>query len=153
MKIEKGKFYRTRDGRKVEILKTDAKNAYPIVGSITDSNGHERGCSWRDNGMSLKNAYKSCYDIIGEWEESLDFDPYCLPKWADQWIAMDADGEWYSFSKNPAPDEDHQIWCTDLGGNSSEVPLSFSPKNYSGDWKDSLFNVEQLKKDKSCQYK
>ena len=152
MKIEKGKFYKTRYGRKVEILNTDVKNTYPIIGIITLSDSTEVCASWIDNGTYLKNDKNDSYDIIGEWEEALDFDPYCLPKWADKWIAMDADREWYCYSEKPAPD-DHQIWCTDLGGKSPEIPLSFRPKNYSGDWKDSLFNVEQLKKDKSCQYK
>lgn len=153
MKIEKGKFYRTRDGRKVEILKTDAKNPYPIIGMVTHrSYAHESCRHWSDNGTYLKSDKENSYDIIGEWEEALDFDPYCLPKWADKWIAMDADREWYCYSEKPAPD-DHQIWCTDLGGKSPEIPLSFSPKNYKGDWKDSLFNVDKLKKDKSCQCK
>ena len=153
MKIEKGKLYKTRGGRKVEIFKTDAKNTWPIVGLITRNEGHEQCARWSDNGMFLKHAEDNIYDIIGEWEEALDFDPYCLPKWADKWIAMDTDGGWYSFSKKPMPAEDHQIWLSELGGVSSAIPVRFCPKNYKGDWKDSLFNVEQLKKDKSCQYK
>ena len=154
MKIEKGKFYKTRDGRKVEILKTDAKNAYPIVGLLTYSEGIERVCSWSDNGkFNAQCLEESPYDIIGEWEEALDFDPYCLPKWADQWIAMDEGGGWYSYSISPEQDEDYKAWISDLGVEFSEIPVGFRPKNYKGDWKDSLFNVEQLKKNKSCQYK
>ena len=153
MKIEKGKFYKTRDGRKVEIIKTDAKNIHPIIGLITRSEGVEICALWSDNGKYLKNNAQSFNDIIGEWEEALDFDPYCLPKWADQWIAMDADWEWHCFSKKPTLDEDYQIWCTDLGGEETLIPVRFRPENFNGDWKDSLFNVEQLKKDKKCQYK
>ena len=153
MKIEKGKFYKTRDGRKVEILKTDAKSMHPIVGLITYSDDDELCAHWSDNGVYLKNAYKSSCDIISEWEEALDFDPYCLPKWADQWIAMDSDGWWHSYSIEPTPDEDCGIWDTYLGDEEPLIPVSFRPKNYKGDWKDSLFNVEQLKKDKKCQYK
>ena len=146
MKIEKGKFYKTRDGRKVEILKTDAKNMHPIIGITQHSDGNELCAHWSDNGMYLKSAEDNIYDIIGEWEEALDFDPYCLPKWADKWIAMDADGEWYSFSKKPMPDEDYKLWCSDLGGESSEISVSFRPKNYKGEWKDSLFRCRETKK-------
>lgn len=147
MKIEKGKFYRTRGGNKVEILKTDVKNTWPIIGLITNSEDYEICASWSDNGKyDAKYLEKHSCDIIGEWEEVLDFDPYCLPKWADQWIAMDADGEWHCYSIEPTLDEDYQIWCTNIEGDESEIPVRFRPKNYSGDWKDSLFNVEQLKK-------
>ncbi len=152
MKIEKGKFYKTRNGRKVEILKTDAKNPYPIVGSITRSDGIELSASWCDNGTYLKYA-EHANDIIDELEEALDFDPYCLPKWADKWIAMDADGDWYSYSIEPTRDDWNLVWSNELGDELSDMPVSFSPKNYKGDWKDSLFNVTQLKKDKKCQYK
>ncbi len=147
MKIEKGKFYKTRDGRKVEILKTDAKNTYPIVGLITLSEDYELYTVWSDNGKyNAECLEESSADIIGEWEEALDFDPYCLPKWADKWIAMDADGGWHCYSIEPTPEDDYLIWCTNLRGSSSEISVGFRPKNYSGDWKDSLFNVEQLKK-------
>lgn len=144
MKIEKGKFYRTRDGRKVEILKTDAKNAYPIIGITLHSDGYELCAHWCDNGMYLKSDEDDSYDIIGEWEEALDFDPYCLPKWADKWIAMDADEDWYCYSEKPEIKSSHKIYLSI--GNVIQIPEDFTPKNYSGDWKDSLFNVEQLKK-------
>ncbi len=145
MKIEKGKFYKTRDGRKVEILKTDVKNPQSIIGMITRSDGHEFCASWYDNGMYFKGAEDNIDDIIGEWKEALDFDPHCLPKWSNQWIAMDADGEWYSYSTKPTLDEEYKIWSSEL--ELSEIPERFHPKNYNGHWKDSLFNVEQLKKD------
>ena len=145
MKIEKGKFYRTRGGHKVEILRTDLKNNYPIVGVITDSNGHERYTSWSDGGIWLKRA-DNIYDILGEWEEVLDFDPYCLPQWADKWIAMDADGEWYCYSEKPDMNSRNKVHLSH--GNTTRIQADFAPKNYSGNWKDSLHDVEKLKKDK-----
>lgn len=61
MKLEVGKFYRTRDGRKVEITLYDDKSGdYPIFGS--DS-------VWRTNTGRDWPGQDSSKDIIAEWQD------------------------------------------------------------------------------------
>jgi hypothetical protein len=49
--IEMDKKYRTRDGRAVEILRTNVKNKdFPVVGIITQRDGSEIQDRWTANG-------------------------------------------------------------------------------------------------------
>ncbi len=66
----------------------------------------------------------------------LDFDWSCSPKWADQWIAMDADGEWFWYENGPKHRDDRWV---NIDGTYSKIPETFQPKNFTGSWKDSLF--------------
>ena len=69
----------------------------------------------------------------------LDFDWSALPKWAN-WIAMDEDGDWYHYSDKPQIDK-HPIWvCSEYN---EAIPKKYYPKNFTGDWKKSLFNVPE----------
>lgn len=62
---------------------------------------------------------------------------------------MDADGEWYCYSEKPDIESRNKVYFSH--GNVTKIQQDSAPKNYTGTWKDSLFNVEQLKKDKKCQ--
>ena len=72
----------------------------------------------------------------------LDFDWSCLPKWA-RWIALDENGDWFWYQAEPSNEVmsefGEQEWFDPLHASSGEVPNEYKPKNYAGDWKDSLF--------------
>ena len=68
MRIELGKSYRTRDGRKVIITDYVRCNRYPWEGRI-DSSGDYK-FSWMDNGHSTIFQEPHDLDLIAPWEES-----------------------------------------------------------------------------------
>jgi len=132
MKIEVGKLYRTRNGRKVRIYATNVEGELPIHGAFyypEDSLWEVN--AWREYGID--GDYESDFDIIGEWKEPLDFDPDCLPAWA-KWITMDEDGEWLWHEDEPViynlDEWKWDMWmCTKLSGG---IPKEYSPKNFKG---------------------
>ncbi len=130
LRLEAGKYYKTADGRKVEIVATDVKGLIrPIVASVVNSGFvvfyNEEGC-----------ALLARLDIVSEWEEPfvLDFDWSLMPFWV-VFIAMDENGDWFGFSKKPYISRMKFISEGDYG----KIPKKHSPKNYTGDWKESLF--------------
>lgn len=71
----------------------------------------------------------------------LDFDWSALPKWVN-WIAMDSTGFWYCYQDEPEHDSDYPIWIGSKG--SIDIPIEYYPKNFTGDWKESLFEVPKI---------
>lgn len=71
--------------------------------------------------------------------KDLDFDWRILASW-ERWIAMDADGHWYAYKDKPALFVFGQIWGPQ-GHMYARISAENAPKNYTGDWKDSLFRV------------
>ena len=70
MKIEKGKFYKTRGGLKVEIYKTDVTGgAGTIHGAILSKDGSSNVDSWTDDGTNFFGDDDELLDIVSEWEE------------------------------------------------------------------------------------
>ena len=72
----------------------------------------------------------------------LDFDWSALPKWAN-WIAMDQEGDWYYYSDKPQMDDDHPIWVSSEFNDA--IPPEYYPKNFTGDWANSLLEVPKNK--------
>lgn len=69
MKIEVGKFYRTRDGRKAGIYRTDANHSeYSIHGYVVELNGDEYSSSWYSDGRYFP-TWEHGADLIEEWQE------------------------------------------------------------------------------------
>lgn len=70
MKLEAGKYYKTRNGRKVMILKSDLKNYYEAIGYFLcdDTSNEETIVHWKADGRAFV-SNKSSLDIISEWEE------------------------------------------------------------------------------------
>ena len=57
---------------------------------------------------------------------------------------MDENGKWNMYWDNKP-----YLGCVSfviMGGGWLKIPTKYAPKNYKGDWKDSLFNVEKLKR-------
>lgn len=58
--------YSTRDGRKAEVLKWDAKNSYkfPLIGYVKDTNGDESSVSWMADGACVGRDMPSPLDLV-----------------------------------------------------------------------------------------
>lgn len=140
MKIEVGKFYKTRDGRKVRIYAIEEKGEHPIHGAVFD--GHIWiSTSFTIIGIFHAHNIDSDSDIVSEWQEPLGFDWDCLPKWADKYISMDNIGRWYCFDGKPYAVRYGWIGFKWI----SQIEDSFYPKNFNGNWKDSLFKNPKYK--------
>ncbi len=68
MNIEPGKFYRTRDGRKVRIYATDGQLDEPIHGACF-AHGGWSAYVWCPNGQAFEDELEHPADIIAEWTE------------------------------------------------------------------------------------
>jgi len=129
MKIEKGKFYKSRDGRKYEILETDAIDM-PIVAYRCDD-GHI--LSLHRNGSVFDDKSLSIFDLIAEWTDPVEIPWSDYPTWC-KLVAMDKDGRWFGYSDKPT--QSCAIWSGDAV---VKIHPDYYPKNFTGDWTESLF--------------
>lgn len=69
MKLEAGKFYRTRSGLKARVLCTDAPGDDPCIGYTEHDSGAPRAFAreWQTNGRYLKTVKECEFDLISEW--------------------------------------------------------------------------------------
>jgi hypothetical protein len=131
MKIEKGKFYKSRDGRKWEVLTTERNSGdYPIV-AISEDGDIE---SFSINGHIIIDNDDDEDDLIAEWTEPVEIPWRDYPTWC-KWVAMDKDGEWCGFVNIPRQRSDGW-YSMDV---SFYIPTDYTPRNFTGDWTESLF--------------
>lgn len=130
MNIETGKYYVTRDGRKVRIYATDGGADLPIHGAVLSKLGHWYACIWDKDGLYLPPKTDFAGDIVGPWIERPVIDVPSMPAWCS-WAAMDADGEWFAYQNPPA--REINGWM----GECVPIPWAYTPK-WKGDWKESL---------------
>lgn len=131
MKIERDKFYRTRDGQKVRVVCTDAIGHYPVVGLAESETVCRR---YRINGMWRDiESVTTEHDLIAEWIDAPTVDWSKMAAW-HRWVAMGKSEKWYSFDVKPTASR-IQTW--EHVGNSLLIPPEYAPK-WSGDWKESL---------------
>lgn len=142
--IEVGKFYRTRDNRKARIYATDAGREFAVHGAIYHENINawvpQR---WHISGKEFSQEKEFDFDLVCDWEEPLisDFDPTCLPAWAN-WIAMNENRYWYFFRNKPKVSDG--FWGC-VSNSYGFIPPDFAPKNFKLNWESSLFSVGELK--------
>lgn len=140
LKIEAGKFYRTRDGRKAGIYRTDVNHPEYSIHGYVEFDSVEYPLVWRSDGRYFDTG-EHCTDLISEWHESLGFDWDCLPPWCNKCIAMNEDGAWNAYSNEPTPRPwgSYNVYATIIA-----IPREYQPKNFTGDWTDSLFKNPNL---------
>lgn len=133
MKIEAGKYYRTRDGRKARVLCTDhVKLNYPVAGSI----GGEL-YSWTGEGEFYRGTI-NIIDLVAEWIDKPELPPgVVLPSWANKAMAMDESGRWHCFSHTPEIYDIEWVFPETETGQFYAIPRDCCPE-WRGDWKDSL---------------
>lgn len=135
MNIETGKYYVTRDGRKVRIYATDGAPDYPIHGSALSKDGQWYHLCWSKNGLYLPPKTDFAADIVGPWAEKPVIDVPSMPAWTS-WAAMDSDGVWHAYRVEP--EAESAVWAVSEGYiNYTRIPPSHAPK-WEGDWKESL---------------
>lgn len=69
MKIEVGKYYKTRDGRRVRIYAVDASGRWPVHGASLWDNTIWRCEEWTAEGLHGDDI--NGLDIVSEWEEPM----------------------------------------------------------------------------------
>lgn len=84
MQLTVGKFYKTRDGRKVEVIYSGANIDYNLSRSVTKHNiigiledeycGRKRRCtvSFTDGGKYGVLDSDSCMDLVSEWRDPVE---------------------------------------------------------------------------------
>ena len=82
MKIELGKLYQTRDGRKVRIICVDAVSDRPIVGLVTTPFEFENSQTYDQFGFWLMSHEARPLDLVSEWEEPRRYVTFTRPKFA-----------------------------------------------------------------------
>ena len=141
MKIEKGKFYKSRNGQKWEVLTTNRNSEdYPIV-AISEDGEIE---SFSINGHIIIDNDDDDFDLIAEWTEPVEIPWSDYPTWCN-WVAMDKDGRWWGYIKKTKIDNmESDCWM----GNSEafSIPKDYTPRNFTGHWIESLFERPQHQK-------
>lgn len=66
MKLERDKFYRTRDGRKARVIATDLKSDYSCVAVVESNEWDDRPNSYLSNGRTNPDR-EANRDLISEW--------------------------------------------------------------------------------------
>jgi hypothetical protein len=132
MKIEKGKFYRTRGGEKVEVLTTERKDRCSVVTM------YENGdiIVLYMNGAYFNTKAEHEADIISEWTEPVEIPWSDYPTWC-KWVAMDNSGKWFGYY-GEKPKLYSDTWG-DSDLNYNRIPTDYQPRNFTGDWTESLF--------------
>lgn len=147
LKLEVGKFYRTRNGQKVECVfcKPEGLGTRTVFQCIVLFEGGQHVSYMQNGNHWAGDSQISLHDIISEWEETpeelfkrIGFEPTCLPTWGI-WIAQDEDREWGYYDNEPSLDD---LYFFVESGVSGTIPNEYAPKNYTGDWKDSKFKVK-----------
>lgn len=144
IKLEIGKEYITRSGLKAKVYDIAEHGERPVIAATFGEN-QVTAREYSVDGRYLPNK-QSDLDIVGEWQEPLDFDWSCLPVWA-KFIVMQKSGKWYWSDIRPVyvvNDFLAGYWSLyeNLYG---EIPTEHAPKNFQGDWKDSLFENPNIK--------
>ena len=131
MKIEVG-YWETRDGRKARVLCTDAPGAYPIVGYMIEG-GEASPRLWFADGSGVACGGK--LDLERPWIDRPVVDWSKERDWVKA-VAMDANGEWYRYEKEPVLRMDSGSW---VGGGEDPQPMHPSEHpQFNGNSKDSL---------------
>lgn len=135
MKLEKGKFYRLRNGDKLEVYSTDNPGEYPVHGRAFSDGETIFVCMTTEGNKTT--IVQTGYDIISEWTDKPIVDWSLYPSWA-KFLAHDDDGIAWIYSHRP--DLEQRWWSVNEGEEyavCSICPPEHTPK-LTCDWKDSL---------------
>ena len=133
MKIEQGKFYRTRGGDKVEVIKTGCQGGKIIW--YKESNNHVG--TLESDGMFFIYGALSNDDLIEEWTDPVEIPWDDYPTWM-KWIAMERNGEWFGWTRKPSIVKSIGEWNS-MDAGLIEIHKNYIPKNFTKDWTESLF--------------
>jgi hypothetical protein len=137
MNIERGKFYKTRGGDKVEVLSINRNNEFTIVIMYQDGSIAVLLNNGRD---SKRRSVESDRDLVSEWVDEPSIPREDYPSWF-KWIAMDSSGSWYGYITEPKINNNFECWDADGTEDPNEIPQSYCPTGFVGDWTTSKFRI------------
>lgn len=142
MKLETGKYYTTRDGRKLRVIYTEAPGGRPVV--TIDPSGYvmRHTADGRRIAGPPHPDNQHPGDIVGPWVEKPVFDRSLLSAWCRRAIAQDENGTWFAYDDVPVPVRDG--WQPRAQSRWEGIPREFAPK-WEGNWRDSLVVWEDAK--------
>lgn len=68
MKFEKGKHYRTRDGRKAVVHETNVESPHPIWGGVYSGGNGFQPAMWDVHGFRVDKGNPHGDDLVGEYD-------------------------------------------------------------------------------------
>ena len=136
--IEVDKIYRMRNGCITRVICTDgATTCHPIVSQIISGTCTGKIVEHtKDGRCSVQfDLIKKCERPEDEPEQpELKVDWDALPAWAN-WVCCSDDGKWTWHKDEPMEFETFRL---SRGRISGTIPATHLPKNFDGDWKNSL---------------
>lgn len=139
IKLEPGKFYKTRSGKKYICYAIHPLPEHlPVHGAIFLESGGVKIMSSTLNGKFFYDIVDSQDDIVDIWIDKPVIDWAKESKWISA-IAMDEDKKWFAFTGG-RPSLSNARWVAASGewiGPFIEIPNEFAPP-FTGDWKDSF---------------
>lgn len=133
LKIEPGRFYRLRNGRKMRCYAIDGCRDLSIHGATKVDEGWKLG-SWYSDGKAVKYSVSTA-DIISEWEDKPEIDWSLYPSWVKA-VAMDKNRVWYTYIATPIIWDGENFWDSSAR-TSTQILHEYAPK-WVGDWRNSL---------------
>lgn len=126
-----GRWYKTRGGQKRYCIGTGLDGTLFMQDARLPSNYY--ACN--PDGTHKFNFKED--DIISEWIDRPEVDWQKYPAWLP-WLAMDKDGRWFLYEKEPRTARGEDAWVRDsMGDLLLRVPPEYAP-SFSGNWQDSL---------------
>lgn len=90
MKIEAGKTYKTRNGRKVRVICTDMRfDGYPVVGLVDYGSDREGAETFTAEGRFNHAIVDAPLDLVAEWREP-----------AEVWLVVGGNGCWLGYYRS-----------------------------------------------------
>jgi hypothetical protein len=129
MKIELGKFYKTRQGLRARVVCVDAPSRQSVVVVLED--GQVYTCS--KIGCYYCPEHPNACDLIAPWHQIPYVDWLALPAWVN-FVAKGNDGRWRAYIRKP---EFSTIGWLPAGEFPCVIPGDYAPK-WDGDWSESL---------------
>jgi hypothetical protein len=133
LQIEVGKYYTTRDGRKVRIYAVDGRGSQPVHGAILREDGWQTNLFNSNGGYFRDSTNPHSSDIIAPWIEKPKVNWTTMPAWA-KWVALDANGRWFYYIDKPNTRQ--SIWDPN-SSQCNNIPAEYYP-TFTGNWEDSL---------------
>lgn len=124
MKIEAGKYYRTRAGRKIKLLSTEGVFPYVGIGAHVTAKGLGDIGNWCDDGFVLANQHEHPDDVVAEWVDKPEFDWSVIPPWLN-YLAMDGNLTWYLYASKPTFSDTR--WDPEADADICKVPKQYAP--------------------------
>lgn len=132
MKIEAGKFYRTKGGAKARVYALDGCGEYPVHAAVMARCDKWFPVTLDEFGQGGSGSLDS---IISEWVENPpQFDWGRAAAWHN-FIVLTRSGGWIALRNRPTISSAGDAWVVEGGAN--YIDEEFCP-TFSGDWKDSL---------------